>query len=167
MLLSSAFEAPLAASASAATALMPRSRSGANTAASSIVASPRRQLRLITLIDRRIQILAQVVGNGRHQGKERVSDPCVNRDKPAPVRPEHRVSFADDLCARKGTPCGHAHQAGNTDAGGYHQPGHYRRRADTAPQYRRRMPPADAALGLFRTSAGQVLLAAVVIPAMS
>jgi hypothetical protein len=114
--------------------------------------TPVPQLRLITLIYRRIQVLTQVVGNGRHQGKERVSDPRVDRDEPAPVRPEHRVSFADDLCARKGTPRGYPHQAGDTDVGGCHQPGHYRRGASGTA-----ISVPDAAggrsIGPFRTSA--------------
>jgi hypothetical protein len=80
--------------------------------------TPVPQFRLVTLVYRRVQVLTQVVGDGRHQGKERVGDPGVNRDEPAPVRPEHRVRFADDLRARKGTPRGHAHGAGDTDVGG-------------------------------------------------
>src|ERR1700678_1551323 len=96
--LSSAFAATSASSASAATSPMPRSLSGPNTAASSIVASPRRrqgrsgpsrqdqvgrdevmmlttqdresgglpvpQLLLIVLIDRRMQVVTQVIGHG-------------------------------------------------------------------------------------------------------
>ena len=47
---SKAFDALLAASTSAATSLMPRSRSGANTAASSTVARPRRRYAAVTAI---------------------------------------------------------------------------------------------------------------------
>src|SRR5260370_23626053 len=83
--------------------------------------TPVPQLRLVALVYRRVQVLTQVVGYGRDQGQERVGDPRVNRDEPAPVRPDHRVRFADDPGTRKGMPRGPAHQAGDTDVGGCHQ----------------------------------------------